>query len=329
MVPEWLEQRFPDTDFTFTNAGISSTCSTTGAFRLKDHVLAKGPVDLFIVEFAVNDDQDAAHAQQEALRGMEGIVQRVRAHNSAADIVIIHYVNPPILEKLQSGEEVISVSAHEAVAERYEVSSVNVGAALADGAMTWEVYGGTHPKQPGYRLASDLVISILERAWKDELKADAEKVSYPDPMPLDPRSYSQGRFQDPAAADWMGGWKTGLTSRDLLPLGAIRGRFEEWQVTVADEAGSMMTVSFQGTAIGAFVLAGPDAAILEYSLDAGPWEQVDLYHHHSKGLNYPRTVMFATELKPGFHQMALRVTERPEETAGGTRAAILHFTIND
>src|SRR5947209_2918931 len=35
MVCEILTKRFPNTQFTFTDAGISSTCSTTGAFRLE------------------------------------------------------------------------------------------------------------------------------------------------------------------------------------------------------------------------------------------------------------------------------------------------------
>ena len=34
MVCESLKKRFPVTDFEFVNAGIASTCSTTGAFRL-------------------------------------------------------------------------------------------------------------------------------------------------------------------------------------------------------------------------------------------------------------------------------------------------------
>ena len=29
MVPAWLEETYPDCDFTFTNAGLSSTCSMT------------------------------------------------------------------------------------------------------------------------------------------------------------------------------------------------------------------------------------------------------------------------------------------------------------
>ena len=30
-IPKWLKKQFPKADFQFTNAGISSTCSTTGA----------------------------------------------------------------------------------------------------------------------------------------------------------------------------------------------------------------------------------------------------------------------------------------------------------
>jgi hypothetical protein len=59
MLMDFLAKRYPECQFTFINAGISSTCSTTGAFRLSRDVLSLGPVDLFFIEFAVNDDQDA------------------------------------------------------------------------------------------------------------------------------------------------------------------------------------------------------------------------------------------------------------------------------
>ena len=123
---ELLRRRFPKTDFTFTAAGISSTCSTTGAFRLQDHVLDHGPVDLFFVEFAVNDDQDAGHAFREALRGMEGVVRHTRLHNPRADIVIIYFVNPGMLRKWQANDIPISVRAHEQVAEHYGVPAINL-----------------------------------------------------------------------------------------------------------------------------------------------------------------------------------------------------------
>ena len=51
MVSKFLDRKFPRTKFKFINAGISSTCSTTGAFRLTDQVLGKGVIDLFFIEF--------------------------------------------------------------------------------------------------------------------------------------------------------------------------------------------------------------------------------------------------------------------------------------
>src|SRR3954451_12173104 len=45
MVCELLKKRFPETAFNFTAAGISSTCSTTGAFRLASDVFGDGAVD--------------------------------------------------------------------------------------------------------------------------------------------------------------------------------------------------------------------------------------------------------------------------------------------
>ncbi len=100
MVEEDLRRRFPATDFTFVNAGISSTCSTTGAHRLARDVLSTQP-DLLFVEFAVNDDQDASHAERECRRGMEGILRQARVTNPAMDIVVTHFVNPPMLELLK------------------------------------------------------------------------------------------------------------------------------------------------------------------------------------------------------------------------------------
>jgi hypothetical protein len=115
LVCEDLQKRYPDTEFTFTAAGISSTCSTTGAFRLGRDVLSKGPVDLFFIEFAVNDDQDAGHARRECIRGMEGIIRQCRSHNPNMDIVVTFFVNPGMLEMLQHDKTPVSMESHSAV----------------------------------------------------------------------------------------------------------------------------------------------------------------------------------------------------------------------
>ncbi len=326
MVPAWLQEKYPDAKVQAVNAGLSSTCSTTGAFRLGRDVLEKGNVDLLVVEFAVNDDQDAMHSRQDAIRGMEGIIRQVRTRSPGTDILMVQYVNPDMLEKLQNGEVPVSIAAHEAVAEHYGVTSVNVAQALADGAMDWETYGGTHPKTTGYELATKLMTEALEKG----LAAQASASGAGDlPAPIDPQCYDEGSFLDPQTAAWVGHWKWAMATKELIPEGAIRADYAPMHVLRADEPGSTLYLNFSGRAIGAFILAGPDSAIIEVSVDAEDWRSIDTYHHHSKSLSYPRSVMFATGLSPGFHQLALRIRERKEgEGEGGNALNLLNFEEN-
>lgn len=328
-VPEWLAAKYPECDFTFTNAGLSSTCSTTGAFRLERFVLEKGPVDLLIVEFAVNDDQDAMYSAEVAKRGMEGIVRRVRGYNPNADILMVQYVNPAMLDLVQRGETPVSIAAHEVVAEHYGITSVDVAGEVADateaGRYTWDDYGGTHPAAFGYEMATNLMTTALDAGLKEE----GELEPHPLPKPLDPQAYDAARWIDPQVALWLGGWKLGQVGKAMLPVGGIRGDYEKYQVLRAEEPGSTLYFNFRGRAVGAFVLAGPDAGMAEYSIDNGEWKTVDFFHKHSAGLNYPRSVIFADDLSGSGHQLALRVAEKKNEKSSGNALSILFFEVNE
>lgn len=328
-IPEWLEKQFPKAEFQFTNAGISSTCSTTGAYRLNSDVLSGGRVDLLIVEFAVNDDQDAMHTREECIRGMEGIVRHLRKAQPQADILMVQYVNPEMLETLVKGETPLTISAHEAVAEHYGISSVNVAAEIAsavkEGRYDWKDYGGTHPKPFGYQVAVNLMISALERGMK---AAEGGSSDHSLPLPLDRENYAGGNFVDVQDANWLGGWKYGKVSKEILPLGAIRSRYENYQVLRGDEVGTTLYLNFIGRSVGAFVLAGPDAGIIEVSVDGGPWQEKNLFHKHSRGLNYPRSVTFASDLPLGQHQLVLRLSGKKPEKSKGTTVSILYFEVN-
>lgn len=324
MVPAWLEEKYPECEFTFTNTGLSSTCSMTGAFRLKDDLLAKGPVDLLIVEFAVNDDQDAGHDRQTAIRGLEGIVRHFQEANPEGDIISVQFVNIPILEKYQNGDVAVSVKAHKDVARHYKIPSVDVGMALAaatkSGTMDWKKYGGVHPGKEGYRFASDLIISAIEKSPEKTVKVEVE--------PLDWESFYKGKFLDPQVASWLGGWKFGSPDKDLLPLGGIRKDYTVYQALRSEEAGTMLYLPFSGNFLGAFVLAGPDAGILEVSVDNGKWQKVDLYHRFSSGLNYPRSVILADGLKNSWHQAVIRISDEKNPESKGNAATILFFEEN-
>tara|TARA_R110002049_G_scaffold285698_3_gene466873 strand:+ start:16580 stop:18634 length:2055 start_codon:yes stop_codon:yes gene_type:complete len=330
MVMRHLTETYPDTKFDFINAGISSTCSTTGAFRVNRDVLRHEP-DLVFVEFAVNDDQDAAHASRECIRGMEGIVRRIRTDSPATDIVLTHFVNPEMLALSQNGRLPVSIAAHERVAQQYGLVSVNLAAEVADrisdGSLTWETYGGTHPKKPGNRLAADLNIDALTTAWANARRHMWQSSASRPPKAIDENGYSRGRFIEVSDVNLELGFQASKPDWTALP-GSSRKRYEQETLLCADKPGASVSVSFKGNAVGAFVLAGPDAGSVEVSIDGGPEKKIDLYHRFSKGLHYPRTVMFATDLEPGEHQLELRIAEHSNPASVGHAVRVLSFVAN-
>ncbi len=99
MIKEDLKQRFPDTDFNFIEAGISSTGTTPHSFRFENDVLQKGMPDLLFVEAAVNDNTNYFNYIQQT-RGMEGVVRHARAANPDMDIIMMHFIYDPFIPLL-------------------------------------------------------------------------------------------------------------------------------------------------------------------------------------------------------------------------------------
>jgi lysophospholipase L1-like esterase len=328
-VPDWLRTQFPGVEFTVTNAGLGSTCSLAGAFRFQEDVLAAGPVDLLIVEFAVNDDQDAMHDARTATRGLEGILRQYLTARPDGDAISVQFVNPGILAKHEAGEEAVSVAAHKAVARHYGIASVDVGLALAReiaaGRKTWEKdYHETHPNPAGYEFATGLITQVIAGSIAADPIRPMEL-----PAPFDPGSYDRPTRVDPQALSWLGGWKLAPVSKDFIPKGAIRGDYTKFQALRTDEAGDYLYHTFAGSALSAFVLAGPDAGILEVSVDGGEWKAVDLYHRFSKGLNYPRSVMLAEDLSGNYHTVAIRTSEQKNPASEGHAATVLYFGVEE
>ena len=333
MVCNWMEKSFPSTKFTFINAGISSTCSTTGAFRFERDVLSKDP-DLILIEFAVNDDQDAAHSREACIRGMEGIIRHARVANPKADLLVTYFVNPPMLETWQKGKVPLSVAAHETVLKRYGVSSVvlakEVAERIAEKTFTWNEYGGTHPAPAGNQIAASLVQDLLTTAWNlpNTVPMSQEEVSRGSlPKPIDPKCYQTGFLMPVHAAVTDDDWAIGTPAWKTIP-GAMRSRFQDLELLHGSRSGSEFELDFQGTAIGLFVLAGPDAGQVQFEIDGQPVRTKDLYHRHSRGLHYPRTVMLDDQLDDGSHHLKLSIGEPAGRENAGSAVRILAFTTN-
>ncbi len=329
MVCESLKKRFPETAFDFVNAGIASTCSTTGASRLATDVLAGGAPDLLFVEFAVNDDQDAAHTRAECVRGLEGIIRHARRANPNMDIAVTFFVNEGMLKTLQSGGTPLTVEAHEAVANHYTVPTIHLAAEVAAqmtaGKLTWQQYGGVHPAPFGNAICARMIDELLDRAWASPLGEKAALTPHAMPQPLDPLNYEAGHFIDPKLAQSKSGWTLGIPDWEKL-AGSKRDRFTKIPMLSATEPGAETTLEFEGTAVGAYIVAGPDAGIAEASIDGGPFHSVNLFHNYSKGLHYPRTVMLGAELASGKHTLTLRISTETKSTGHAMR--IMQFVAN-
>ena len=97
-------------------------------------------------------------------------------------------------------------------------------------------------------------------------------------------------------------------------------------------AGAKLTVKFTGTAIGAYMLAGPDTGIIKVSMDGKESREIDTLHKYS-GFYYPMTVMFFNELEDGEHRLELEVLPNPQGgkgrmKPGGTAFRAIAFTAN-
>lgn len=322
-----LRRRFPKTRFTFIPAGIASTCSSTGAFRLDRDVLSKGRVDLLFVEFAVNDDQDGRYPREMCIRGMEGIIRHARTANPDMDIAVIFFINDSILAKLRKGLEPLTLEAHGAVAGRYALPTVDVAREVADGIaagrMTWKEYGGTHPAPFGNALCARMVDELFSRAWA----GPAAGGTSPHPMPaaLDAFSYWRGRLADPGAAKVKRGWRIEIPRWADLP-GRKRRAFTSIPLFCADTPGAEASFSFTGTAVGAFLLSGPDAGRIAFSIDGGAPGTIDLACPFSRALHYPWTPIFSDTLPDGPHELTIRFPDIPENRGKAVR--IMRFAVN-
>ena len=320
MVCKMLEKRFPDTEFNFTAAGISSTCSDTGAFRMQRDVLSKGPLDMLFVEFAVNDDQDSDQAYHDALRGMEGIIAQARKHNPKVDIVMTMFVNENILEKLQKGEITDSVKAHSKVAEHYNISVNHLAQELAElitaGKMNWKKFGGVHPNQYGNTMCATMIANALLPQWQKPLAVDAVAKDHPALPLLDPKSYSRGRLLPFSDINTDEHWKKDVPNWPKENKGKVRGHFINTPMIYSSTAGAKLSIKFTGTAIGAYMLSGPDTAIVKVTVDGKQSKEIETLRKYSS-FNYPMTVMFFNELEDGEHSLELEIL--PNQKGGKGR----------
>ena len=332
MICEDLKQRFPYTKFTFIDAGIPSTGSTPGAFRLADDVLSKAKVDLLFVEAAVNDDTNGFNAIEQ-VRGMEGIVHHALLSNPSMDIMMLQFIYDPFIPKLDGGQMPDVILNHERVANHYLIPSVNlateIAARMREGEFNWEQFGGTHPKPLGHAYYAATINKVLDEMYASCVAAGtAVKPHVLPAVPLDGYSYTNGKLVDIRQAHINKGWQL-VPSWTPRLIAETRPGFVDVPMLETDRPGAKLTLDFEGTAVGIFCVSGPAAGILEYSIDGAPFKKLDTFTAWSGGLYIPWVYMFDTELPKGKHRLMLRMSKDHHPQSKGTACQIRQFVVNE
>lgn len=334
MVEEDLRQRFPDTEFQFIEAGISSLGSTPHAFRMETDVLEKGTPDLMFVEAAVNDHTNG-FGPVEQVRGMEGIVRHALKANPEMDIVMLHFIYDPFLPMLEGGVIPDVILNHDRVANHYHLASVDlaseISARMADGQLTWEEFGGTHPAPLGHRYYMGAIAQVFDASMPQSGRAVPELRELPEP--IDVLCYEDGHYIPLEKATALKGFSV-VPSWEPSFDASLRNGFHGVPMLSADKAGASFRLGFEGRAIGLFMVAGPDAGVLEYRVDKGEWKRLDTQTEWSGYLYIPWVYMLETELAPGAHELQLKVrdggvtTTKDGRTVRRASCHIRNFVVN-
>lgn len=329
LVCQYLKERFPDTQFEFINAGISSTGSTPGAFRLDKDVLMKGEIDLFFEEAAVNDRTNG-FSDQAQVRGMEGIIRHMRKSNPMADIIMMHCVDPDKMMDYSNDKIPNEISNHERVAQQYSVNTIHLAKEVTDRAATGEFrwkedFRDLHPSPFGHQVYAKTITSFLENAYGNAVVK--ETVAHALPSMLDPFSYAGGIYEDVHKAKTGKGWSI---EERWAPTDGVGGRkqYVNLPALVSNAPGSTMTFSFKGTAVGICIVSGPDAGMIEYRVDKSAFKKIDLHTQWSQILHLPWYIMLEDELKNKSHQLEIRISSDKNVVSKGNACRILHFLVN-
>jgi len=219
-----------------------------------------------------------------------------------------------MLEKLKNGNVPTSIAAHEKVAEHYGVTTIHLAQQVADqiedGSLTWKKYRAVHASPFGNEIPAKMIAKTFDMAWQNDLAEDAKRVAISLPNEsVDQYSYTTGRYVALKALNLGDGWEIGTPDWSDIK-GQVRNRHNNRDLIICTKPGSTLSLTFHGTAVGVECIAGPDAGTLEYSLDGSEWKSFNLSHRFSKGLHYPRTVVFEGELEDEEHTLRVRLSPK-------------------
>ena len=170
---DWWEQRFPETEFRFVNAGIGGTDSYLGVHRLERDVLDSEP-DLVLVEFAVNDGNNSFYK-----KSYDNLIYNLLTDDAAPAVICLFMAQTSGISAQTS--EVL-------VGYHYSVPMLSYANVISDMIETGrytakELSGdGVHPSALGHAVTGEILWNYLNGVYEvrnTRGEPDADAVTEP------------------------------------------------------------------------------------------------------------------------------------------------------
>jgi sialidase-1 len=322
-VGEYFTSKYPNTQFDLINAGASGTNSTFGAIRFEEHVLKNGKVDLLFLEFAVNDESHYPSINNRYERGLEGIIRQAFESNPEIEIILMYFADGVKYGHYEKGINPPRIVGHEKIAAYYNITSLDLSRVVYDqikaGNFTWEMFSPDkcHPIAYGHDVYAKHIKALLEKADVNKRHLPVTRL----PRPLEHHNYENARFESIEKA-------TNRKGFEFIEKWHVERNFAGPSDVLAGEAvGDEFEYAFIGNAIGLYVIVGTDAGMLDYQIDGGEWESVNLYDQWCKDRHRPTLKMLGEELSGGKHTLKIKIASDKDEQSLGHAVRIKEFAV--
>lgn len=331
-VTAYLKERFPETQFHFIAAGIPSLGSLPHTFRFQQDVLDSGKVDLLFVESAVNDRANSTDSLTQ-VRALEGIVRQAKKSNPLIDILLMEFADPDKNRDYAQRLVPVEIANHERIAAHYHLSSINLAKEVYDKInnkeFNWEdEFKDLHPSYYGQELYFATIKSFLNSCFNQGTGAAYKTNSSASlPKELDKYNFSNGRYYTITNAKHDANWKI---DQNWIPSDSAgtRAGFVNVPVLSTAHAGATLSLRFTGDVIGIAVISGPDAGVINYSIDGEQQKQTDLFTPWSKSLHLPWYLLLGSGLKKGNHVLNISIDQKKNVNSKGNACRIVYFLKN-
>jgi len=328
-VSNYLREMFPDTKFTFIDAGIPSLGSLPHAFRLERDVLSKGRIDLLFIESAVNDHANSTPAVIQR-RALEGIIRHAYQQNPYTNIIMMAFADEDKLKDYSQGKIPDEVNLHASLSSFYKVPFINladeVNKRIIAGEFTWQYdFKDLHPSPFGQEIYFQTIKRLLQTAFVGKAEG---LVSYSLPPAKEKANYAKGKYLDIEAAVKKNNFSIDSSWQPKGNIGTRPG-FVNMPMLVSEQAGASFSLPFKGNTIGIAIISGPDAGSINYSIDDKPAKSIDLFTQWSASLHLPWYLVLGDDLSSGKHRLNVTISADHNIRSKGNACRIVYFLLNE